>query len=321
APRDLAFSAQRDLASWRHQLQDRLSTLVGDMPQRVDPAPRWGDPVAHEGFSERRLVFSSEPGVDVPCTLLVPHGGEGPFPLMICLQGHSSGMHISLGRAQHPGDERALSGDRDYALQAVARGFAALAVEQRCLGERLDRRPEVAHHFDHTCVHASMVSLLLGRTMIGERVWDISRAIDVVSGLDAVATTRIACMGNSGGGTVTYYAACLEPRIAAVMPSCSVCTYRSSIGSIDHCPDNYVPGALRHFDMGDLAGLIAPRPLVVVAGRDDPIFPLSGVEEAMETIRRIYSAHGAPGGCELVVGEGGHRFYAQAWDTFLSITG
>lgn len=319
--RDLAFRGDRDLDAWRASLAERLDVVLGDMPQWTAPEARWDDEIEHGSHTERRLVFTSEPGADVPCVLLMPRGASGPVPLVVCLQGHSTGMHISLGRSLYPNDEHYFEGDRDFAVQAVSRGFAALAVELRCFGERKDARTGAARHFDHTCVHASMVSLLLGRTMAGERIWDVLRAIDVVSEVEGIDGGRIAVMGQSGGGTVAYYAACVDRRIAAVMPSCSVCTYASSIASIDHCPDNYLPGALRHFDMADLSGLIAPRPMVVVAGRRDPIFPIAGVEEAMATIRNVYAAAGAPESCELFVGEGEHRFYAAAWESFRSVTG
>ena len=56
---------------------------------------------------------------------------------------------------------------------------------------------------------------------------------------------------------------------------------------------------------------------MVVAGRHDPIFPISGVEKAFNTIREVYRAAGAPEACELVVGEGEHRFFADlAWPVF-----
>ena len=171
-------------------------------------------------------------------------------------------MHVSLGK----GD---CSGDRDFALQAVRQGYAALALEQRCFGERADRRPKNLRHYIGTCQHASLTALLLGRTMAGERVWDVRRAIDALAEFPEVDMTRIACMGNWGGGLISYYAACVDKRIKMVMPSCSICTYRDSIGSIDHCADNYLPGALQWFDMPDLAALIAPRPLLIVAGKSD----------------------------------------------------
>lgn len=321
APRVLRFDASKDYAVWRKAVRRKLRQLLGVMPSPVPPEVRveWEQSREQDdtAFTERRFIFTSEAFADVPCHLLIPKTGRKPFPVVICLQGHSTGMHISLGRTKFEGDEKSLGGDRDFGIQAVRRGYAALVMEQRCFGERQDSRDEPMRGLKHTCHHASMVALLLGRTMIGERLWDVSRAIDVLRTFPEVDGRRIACMGNSGGGTITYFAACLERRISVAMPSCYVCTFKDSIGSIDHCPDNYIPGILRWFEMGDLACLIAPRPLIVVAGKHDDIFPFHAVEETFETIKEIYRAAGAPDRCSLIVGEEGHRFYAaQAWPEF-----
>jgi hypothetical protein len=64
--------------------------------------------------------------------------------------------------------------------------------------------------------------------------------------------------------------------------------------------------------MGDLAILIAPKKLVVVCGRHDEIFPLQGVHECFGIMEGLYRAAGAEDACALVIGEGGHRFYADA---------
>ena len=63
--------------------------------------------------------------------------------------------------------------------------------------------------------------------------------------------------------------------------------------------------------MGDLAGLIAPRYLVVAAGRADDIFPISGTEEAFNQAAKLYLAAGVPQNCALVIGDGGHLNYAD----------
>lgn len=322
APRRLAFTPQREFSTWKCEVEGKLRELLGLMPQPAPLDVRIEYSRDQANFRETRFVFTAEPHAEVPCHLVVPHAGQAPYPLIICLQGHSTGMHISLGRAQFPGDEECIEGGRDFAIQAVQQGFAALVLEQRCFGERADQRPAEQRHLPGNCHHASMTALLLGRTMIGERVWDVSRAIDALAAFPEVDLTRIGCLGNSGGGTTTFFAACLEPRISAAMPSCYVCTFRDSIGHIDHCQDNYLPGILQYCEMGDLACLIAPRPLVVVAGREDPIFPLNGVEETFATIQAIYAAAGAPEQCRLVIGEGGHRFYPeQAWPAFHNLTG
>ncbi len=160
------------------------------------------------------------------------------------------------------------------------------------------------------------VAMLMGRTIVGERVWDVSRILDVVEEKfsDIATLEGSVCVGNSGGGTATCYIACLEDRFSAYMPSSALCTYKDSIVAMDHCICNFVPGIGRYFDMGDLAVMIAPRKLVVVAGVDDGIFPIHGVKESYEIIRNLYKLAGAENNCRLVVGSGGHRFYADdAW--------
>ena len=84
--------------------------------------------------------------------------------------------------------------------------------------------------------------------------------------------------------------------------------------AMHHCPCNFIPGIRQFFNMGDLGGLIAPRPLVVVCGAEDPIFPIEGVEETFEQIQKGYNASGKGELCHLVKGNGGHQFYPDdAW--------
>ena len=63
--------------------------------------------------------------------------------------------------------------------------------------------------------------------------------------------------------------------------------------------------------MGDLAGLIAPRRLVIAAGETDDIFPIEGTKRCFERIKFIYEAAGAAENCALVIGDGGHFNYAD----------
>jgi len=314
---ELAYREGEDYWVWQREARNVLEKLLGLPFKKVEANLRIEFEGETESFIEKRFVFTSEGNVDVLCHLLVPKSGHGPYPLIICLQGHSKGMHISLGRPKYPGDEQTIAGgDRDFAIQAVREGYAALTIEQRCFGER-GGTPDGPN-----CYQSTMSALLLGRTTIGERVWDVSRAIDVIEKyFPEIDSSRIGCMGNSGGGTITYYAACLDERIAIAMPSCAVCTYIDSIGSIHHCSCNYIPGICKYFEMGDLGGLIAPRPLVVVAGKEDPIFPIEGVKKSFERIKELYRAAGVENNCRLVIGEGGHRFYAKdSWPVFRELS-
>ncbi len=124
---------------------------------------------------------------------------------------------------------------------------------------------------------------------------------------------KIVVSGHSGGGTATLYAGAVDTRIAICMPSGAFCSYEKSIGTIQHCYCNYLPGILHLGNMGDVAGLLAGRNLCVIQGKDDDIFPLDGAEEEFEKTREIFKAAGK-GSCLLAVGDGGHRYYKEpAW--------
>ena len=314
---DMRYQAGEDVTAWQEKARAKLREVLG-LPLTDAPAVfRMEWTKEEEQWTETRFVLETEPGMEVPCHLVLPKHYEGKLPLAICTQGHGTGMHISLGRVKFPGDEEDFDGDRDFAVQAVAKGWAALAMEQRAMGEcgsKPDGHPN--------CNHPALQAILLGRTLIGERCHDVSCVIDAVEAhFPMIDMDRIAMMGNSGGGTTTIYAAALDTRIKAAMPSCALCGYYASIGAMQHCDCNYIPGIMKHFDMGDLAAMIAPRPLTAVNGVTDASFPVESAKEQVVIARKVYEALGAGDKIAHVLGPEGHRFYkALAWPVFDELT-
>ena len=311
----LAYDASKPFDEQKAAVEAKFKELVGVIEKRTEPKPvidyiKKDD----ERFDEIRFRFESEPGFFVPCHMLLPKNYSGKIPVVICLQGHSTGMHISLGRAKFPGDQNTISGgDRDFCIQAVARGYAAIAMEQRGFGEL---KPNIRDERGG-CTHVALGAMELGRTLAGERIFDISRLIDSLSAFEMLDLDRIGLMGNSGGGTATYHTACLEKRVKVAMPSCAFNTFGGSIMAMRHCICNYIPRILEFMEQPDEAIMIAPRPLVIVAGQKDTGFPIEFVEQGFEKVKKIYEAAGAPDNCKLVVGEAGHRFYADlSWPVF-----
>ena len=308
----LRWDGTTPIDEWRDKCRQKLWDLLGmDTFALCEPVFE----ITEEGMlgENRHIHFTlqTEEGYFTHCDLLLPPAQSGPLPLCVCLQGHSKGAHISLGLPKYPGDEEIIKGgDRDFAPRAVKEGFAALAVEQRAFG--------LCGGTEHgpACERPAMTALLMGRTLVGERVWDIMRILDAIEThfADTVTLKGSVLMGNSGGGTATFYTACLEHRFDGFMPSCAISTYHDSIIALHHCTCNYIPRIAQYFDMGDLAILIAPKKLVVVCGAHDEIFPLHGVHKMFDIMKDLYRASGAEDACALVVGAEGHRFYADdAW--------
>lgn len=303
------------LAAWQTAAREKLTQLLQMPTERCDDGFYIEGITQFEDYEQTDFAFQSEPGYFVRASFLRPNGIISPNATVVCLQGHSSGMHISLGQPKFPGDAETIAGGRDFAVRAVKEGVCAVAMEQRYMGSAgqteegkplcLDRRAS-----------PTMATLLMGRTAIGERVWDIMRLIDVLFlHFDRyVDREKMMCLGNSGGGTATFYASCLDERIKISVPSCALCTYDDSIMAMFHCPCNFIPGIRKYFNMGDLGCLIAPRKLVAVCGVEDKIFPLPGVEKSFATIQSAYDAIGKGDDCALVKGSGGHQFYPdEAW--------
>lgn len=291
--------------SWKNEARKKLGSLIGlDKFEKVAPETKIEFTNKIEGATEIRFTFQSEKGYNIPCHLLLPDNIPNP-PVVICLQGHSSGIRVSLGKPQTDYEiDIATKGDCDFAVRAVKEGFAAVALEQRNFGELSN---------DVDCLSSSMNSLLMGRTTIGERVWDIQRLIDVLEDEfpDKIDIGCISILGNSGGGTATIYTAALDDRIVLAIPSCAVASFKDSIGALKHCPCNYVPNISNVFEMSDLISMACPKYFIQVSGKEDDIFPLFSAQSVFEKGKKAYDDNNVPERCVLVEGNGGHRFFAD----------
>ena len=313
----LAFNENNDYFTWKAQVKEKLTELLGlDVIKEnvCDPQFKIEEEIQKDGYKQIRFSFYSEVGAYVPCYLLVPNDIKGKLPVAIVLQGHNEmGFASSIGRVLKHETAEYDSGNGMFAVQAVKNGYIALAIEQRGMGERramntFGRRVSLDGGI---CKHEAMTAIVLGRTLIGERVHDISAAIDQLSNFDCCDVDKIIITGNSGGGTASFYAGCMEERIKICAPSCGVCSYPESILKFYHCSCNYIPNAYRYFDMMDLSCLIAPRRLVVVAGELDTAFLIGGVRQGYENVKKIYEKENCPNNCKLVVHEKWHYWHAQ----------
>jgi hypothetical protein len=169
-----------------------------------------------------------------------------------------------------------------------------------------------------SCRSELLRGLLVGRTPIGERVWDISRLIDWAIENLPIDKNKIAITGNSGGGTTSLFAGACDKRIKVVVPGSYFCTFKDSICKVYHCDCNYVPHILEYCEMYDIAGLITPRAFCVIAGKKDNIFPIYGVKKAFKKLKNIYKVIGVENKCELFIGDGGHRYYKSGSWKFIS---
>ncbi len=305
----MRYEEGEDFSAWKTEVTAKLNELLG-LPLEAceDDLFRITAKTEYDTYTRVDFEFQSEPGYFVKAAMLIPAGATGKLPCVITLQGHTTGMHISLGEALFSGDEDTIAEGNDLAVQAVQNGMIAVAVDQRYMGNA----GQNADTGKATCTGGTTVnSNLYGRTPIGERVWDVQRLIDVLFAHfgDHIDAENLICLGNSVGGTTAFYASCLDERIKITVPSAAVCTYETSVVANDPCRCYDIPGFEQYFDMGDLGMLIAPRKLIVVSGNADEIFPIDGAEESVWQMQVAYEMLDAIENCVHVICDGGHMFY------------
>jgi len=318
----LSFSASSPARArqWQAIARRKLIDRLGGFPSaRVPLNAEMLETRDFGSYTREQIVFDTRHNLTALGYLLVPKARTAPLPAVVCFSGHGRGVADIIGM-NDDGSQRAERGvgyAKDYALQCVEHGYVTFAVEQLALGARRDEAARKAGPAENSCRPAACAAVLLGQSMAAWRVWDAMRAIDYLETRPEVDAKRIATLGASGGGTTSLLTGATDERVKLAMVSAYFNTFRDSIVSISHCPDNYVPGLLNDMEMYDISGLVAPRFLFVESGRNDRIFPIAGSQFAAAKAKGIYSGFGVPEHFGYAIHEGAHEFNGVAAFDFM----
>lgn len=122
---------------------------------------------------------------------------------------------------------------------------------------------------------------------------------------------RIIAFGFSGGAMQSLYLSALDERIHATFLSGYMYGFRDSLLQMNrNCSCNYVPHLMEHFDMGDIASLIAPRRLMIQSCREDRLAGargLANVQEQVDIIRANYAVIGNTENVQQDIEDGPHH--------------
>lgn len=266
-------------------------------------------------FTQYKVIFSSEKDVSVLGCMLIPNNITEKAPLCIVLQGHNNTYLNSFGEGfkyQDFIDDKQLVEDSMLAIQAVKKGYCALAIEQRSIGQSYSNSGD-RRYFSEKCSVQVYHANAIGRTVLGERVFDVKKSIDFAGEFARrynmlCDVNKVIITGNGAGGTTAYYSSIYDDRISVCVPSCAFSTYKDSIYASAHCECEYIPRAYLNYDMQDLSIAIAPRKLIVVSGKDDEAYPLKGAKKAFDVVKEIFDKAGAKDNCKHVITDKGHRW-------------
>lgn len=304
-PPSLAFagSTAADYERWRVAFARAYGECLGPWPAATAANVEVVDEADAGSHTRLHLYFRSSPGVIVPAYLLLPKGiapGERR-PGLLAAHGHGDGL-VNDGKddlvgLDHGNPERAASiraQNLDYARQAVERGYVVIVPEWLPFGERKAPKPWVGGR--DACNVVGMAWAYLGYTLLAQNIWDGMRAVDVLAARPEVDPARLGVIGLSYGGTMSMHLAINDPRLRVAVVSGYLSTVRGDAITqrdvANFCGSQHVPRLLRYGDIPDMAGLIAPKPLLIEAGQRDTCFIIEDVRPAYAHLRRIYDAAG-----------------------------
>ncbi len=308
-------ASDADISAWRDRVRARLIDALGPTPPpvpldvEIDPGLDCGDHVRH------RVVFDTEASMSVPAYLLVPTsrldtGVAGSAVLAV--HGHGPGKDMICGLV---GPEH-----EHYALELVRLGHVVLAPDLRCFGERQDPQWDPDGH-KYDCDWNLVAATMAGVSPLAQNLWDLQCALGVLVEHSLVDAQNIAVAGLSYGATMSLFLAALDERVRLAVVSGYLSSWRAAHAlPWNMCGSQVVPGQLGRFEHVDIASLIAPRPLLVESGTQDPLFPVDAAVATVTGLRRVYAAIGAdPAAVVHDVFDGDHRWNGTHVGNFLEV--
>ncbi len=259
--------------------------------------------------------------LDMLFYVLTPKNISKPAPGVVALCGHGYGVRQILniskkGRKKH--FNYFDNYQKNFGAELAKRGCVVIAPELFGFGEARLKKDLIKPFYISSCDELSHHLLPHGLTVASMRVYQAIVCAEILSGMNNVCKEKISCMGISGGGLTALYASVIEEKIRKIVISGYVNTFRDSILSRWHCPDNYIPGIMEIGEIYDFASALAPRELLIESGIKDKLFPIEASKTAHEKIRRVYSLIGAEDKLHIDVFDGKHSVSGRKSFEFLS---
>ncbi|MEO1701329.1 MAG: prolyl oligopeptidase family serine peptidase [Pseudomonadota bacterium] len=279
-------------------LRDELAQLLG----YADLEPHFGavETVGREvsGNAEvLNLRFETFDGEVAPSWFVLPERRTGPVPAVLYL--HAHGNRYDIGRQELFDGRRALQSA--YCEKLIALGFAVLCVEMPCFGAR--QEPNESSR--------SKAHLWNGTTLFGRMLHELRCGMTFLCEHPEIDEKRIVTLGISMGGTQAYWLAAMDERIAAAVSLCSFADLRCLVKSGNHDKHGHymsVPGLLKVASTGQIAGLVAPRPIFIGAGMKDWSSPPDCFDMARAELEQLYRHRSAQKSLRFhVEPDGGHE--------------
>ncbi len=263
------FTSREEVDARREELRFNLRMAAGlyPWPEKTPLNVRYEDVGEYEGYSVKKIMFESYPGMWSTGNLYLPSPMPEKAPAILNVIGHWAEQRL------HRSDKA----DYPQQLANFARmGFICLVTDMIGM---VDSR-QVSHQYGH-----NEKELWLSNGL-GIQLWNNIRALDLLCAMPEVDAQHIGVTGASGGGSQSLFLGLLDDRIAAAAPINMI-----SLHMQGGCYCENAAGLRRHTDNVEMCAMIAPRALFLAGSDGDWTQDLQTAEfPAMLETYRLYGA-------------------------------
>ncbi len=274
-------------AGWQERAKEiRGQILVScglwPLPEKTPLDAKVFGKIVRDGYSIEKVFFQSYPGFYVGGNLYRPLG-PGKFPAILNPHGHWEN-----GRMADVKDGSIAARCINFARQGmIAFSYDMVGYNDTFFANSaITGSEKISFSKQHRRFATNQNNLLWNINLMGLQTWNSIRALDFLESLPDVDPTRLACTGESGGGTQTFILGAIDDRLAAQAPV--VMVSHSMQGG---CVCENAPGLRVEYSNMEIAAVAAPRPQILIGATGDWTKTTMSIEgPAVESVYQLFSA-------------------------------
>ncbi|MGL4519870.1 MAG: dienelactone hydrolase family protein [Phocaeicola sp.] len=297
----------KKFAKWRKEARKVLL-------QTMQPAP----PIAggynyeqlateqREGYRAEKIVFNVSDYSRVPAYLLVPDG-DGPFPALLLLHDHGARFSIGKEKMVRPFqvDPSVMADANDWVERCydnqfvgdylASQGYVVLVLDALFWGER--GRMEGVRYDSQQALAANMMQM--GMSWGALIAWDDIRSAEFLAQLPCVDQERVGAMGFSMGAHRAWMSAAATDVVKATAAVCwmntteHLMTLTNNQNKGGSAYSMLIPGLRNQLDYPHVASIAAPKPMLLINGKRDKLFPVAGVDDSFKIMQEVWESQQA----------------------------
>lgn len=290
--------------------REKLIELLGDYPKAKNRTVQLIRKETKNNYLLESLLLQLNEEESVPAYFAKPLKQDDPLPIVIF--NHSHGGNFDQGKEELLVSSSYLQSP-PFVEAITNLGYAVGSIDMWGFNERKGK------------AESELVKemLLEGRTLWGMRIFDNIAFLDYLVERTDVDKNRVAAIGMSMGGLMSWWLAALDNRIRVTVDIAAqvhIETLKQKRGLDHHGFYYYVPGFLKSFSTLSVQALIAPRPRLSLVGKDDRMCPIEGAMLLDEELVKMYRKYNAEDHWNSRIVTGGHqetKEMRKQWETFL----